>query len=91
MLTVFGLSGPDDAPGNDWFIDRFTPEWRRVSKCPTDWAIGMMNYGDLLVMTHDSLVSEWDIVRHRYDSRNKPLEHWARDIIHEGALYLSEE
>ncbi len=39
--------------GADWYIDKFTPKWRESGPNRSgDWAIGMTNYGGLLLLVN---------------------------------------
>jgi hypothetical protein len=60
LVTVFGLSAPEDDPVCDWFIDLYTPEWRSRMGRPHDLVIGMFNYGGIITIGDDSVVREWD-------------------------------
>jgi hypothetical protein len=90
FLTLFGLSVPDDPKTSDWFIDRFTPTWRSELGEPTDWVIGMTNYGGLSILGQDLFVKEWDTSQRKWTSDDCPLNQWVERLLIDGAAYLEE-
>ncbi len=93
LLTIFGISGVSSlsalewAP--DWHIDKFTPPWRASGPDrKDDWAIGMTNYGGLILMDATGAISEWDTGEKRWLLRNVPLETWIEEIMREGETLM---
>jgi hypothetical protein len=90
FVTVFGLSLGTDKAMSDWFIDRFTPSWRSGPGKPKDWAIGMRNYGGLVVLGDDLLVREWDTSEKKWAADQFRLDEWIENIMKEGAACLED-
>jgi len=74
----------------DWCIDQYTPAWRASHHRPTDWAIGMMNYGGLILLDKEGSVREWDTSQHTWEPRTWTIEEWLARILEEGDAYLNE-
>ena len=60
FITVFGISEiPPLSPlqwAPDWYVDKFTPAWRKASVGrDKDWVIAMKNYGALAVLENDNV------------------------------------
>jgi len=91
LITILGLSLPSDDVTSDWFIDRLTPQWRSGAGQSTDWAIGMTNYGGMVILEQDSLVSEWDTSQQKWMADRYPFNQWVEKIMEEGADYLNED
>ena len=56
LVSIFMVSTLPPLPplewAPDWCIDKYTPKWRSSgADRERDWAIGMMNYGGLIVVT----------------------------------------
>jgi hypothetical protein len=90
FITLLGLSLPSDPPGSDWFIDRLTSEWRSGEGRPTDWVIGMTNYGGMEILGQDSFVSEWDSSQQKWTADRYPFDRWVENVLDEGSAYLDE-
>lgn len=93
-LTLFGLSTsplPSEfewAP--TWYIDFMTPEWRANGERADQWAIGMTNYGGLLIVDAGGEFGEWDTNEGSWISRKVPFEMWLRATLRDGEVFLSE-
>jgi hypothetical protein len=92
LVTLFGLSSPEDDPAFDWFIDRYTPPWRSRMGRPHDLVIGMFNYGGIVTFGEDSIVREWDSAQGTWSSEHEPMPYdsWLGMILAEGRDYLAE-
>jgi len=92
LFNIFGLSLPSSRADLDWFIDRYTPAWRRSAMGqPTDWVIGITNYGGLMILGDDLHVSEWDKSQSEWINDRHPFEVWVERVMEEGAAYLAED
>jgi len=91
FVTIFGLSLSADKTTSDWFIDRFTPSWRSGPGKPMDWAIGMTNYGGLVILGGDLFVRIWDTSEKQWtDNQLLLLDEWIVKIMKEGAACLED-
>jgi hypothetical protein len=92
LVTVFGLSGPEDDPVCDWFIDRYMPEWRSGMGRPHELVIGMFNYGGIVTMGGNSVVREWDSAQGKWSSDHDAMrfDSWLGMIPAEGRSYLAD-
>jgi hypothetical protein len=92
LVTVFGLSAPEDDPACDWFIDRYTSEWRSRMGRPDDLVIGMFNYGGIITIGSDSVVREWDSAQGKWSSDHDAIrfDSWLVMISAEGREYLAD-
>jgi hypothetical protein len=94
VYSIFGVSTIPRLPeldwAPDWYIDKFTPLWRRSSGRVRDWAIAMTNYGGLVLMDEYGLVSEWDTSQRNWSQRNTQIETWIGTVFYEGDICLHE-
>ena len=91
FITILGLSPTSDTAASGWFMDRLTSKWRSGAGQPTDWVIGMTNYGGMAILSHNSLVSEWDSSQQKWMANQSPFSDWVDKIMDEGAAYLIED
>ena len=76
----------------EWHIDRFTPKWRAAGdERQDDWVIAMMNYGGLIIFSHDGLVTEWDTAQGKWNLKNVDFGQWIEEVLREGDVYLKED
>src|SRR5262249_572409 len=92
LLTLFGVTTvPPREWGGDWYIDKFTPSWRASgADLDDDWAIGMMNYGGLILFNQSCGISEWDIGEGRWLLENTSLDDWIEKVIVDGETMMEE-
>src|SRR5262245_33109778 len=90
LVTIFGLSLPNDPPDLDWYIDRFTAAWRPRIIGPTGWVIGIMNYGAVFVINDASVIREWDSAQQQWSRSPRSVEEWLNWLFAEGDVFLSE-
>lgn len=94
LVALFGVSTIPPLPplewSEEWRIDKFTPRWRAFKGQPTDWAIGMMNYGGLIILRKDGVVGEWDTSQRRWEPDSWTFAEWIEKIIDEGEAYINE-
>jgi len=95
MLRVFGLSTIPPLPplewGEDWYIDKFTPKWRASGPNRNgDWAIGMTNYGGLLLFSESRGIKEWDTGESRWLFADMPFDEWIEKVIKDGEVMMAE-
>jgi hypothetical protein len=94
LVSIFGVSVIPPLPplewSPDWYIDKYTPAWRTFSERSGDWAIGMMNYGGLVLLSRDNTVLEWDTGQGRFEDVTYSFSEWVEHIMCEGATYMSE-
>jgi hypothetical protein len=89
--TSIKSSSPDPEWAPDWYIDKFTHEWRATKEAKaTDWAIAMTNYGGLVIMHEDGSISEWDTAINGWTFNNMVLNQWMDVVIKEGNKMLNE-
>jgi hypothetical protein len=97
LVTLFGIS--EDHPldpfewGEDWWIDKFTPLWRGAGgpSRQNDWAIAMMNYGELILLNGQGTIRKWDTSQQQWEPGSLPFDQWLQDLLREGDIYLHEE
>jgi hypothetical protein len=95
MLTVFGLSTVPPRPplewAEDWHIDKFTPTWRTSGGDRNDdWALGMTNYGGLILFNEYRGVKEWDTSTRKYTLEDMSLNDWIERVLSEGETMVAE-
>ncbi len=100
LLTLFGISAPDDPLSNDWYIDRFTKAWRGAGRSQADWVFGITNYGGVLILAENCTVRQWDTAQQtwtNWDTAQKtwtdidvPLPTWVEQTLVEGEHYMTE-
>ena len=95
LLTLFGVTTVPPLPplewGEDWYIDKFTPYWRASgANLDDDWAIGMMNYGGLILFNQSRGISEWDTGERRWLLENTSLDDWIEKVIVDGETVMEE-
>jgi hypothetical protein len=75
----------------EWCIDTFTPRWRAAgSNRQGDWAIGMTNYGGLILLNENETIKEWDTGQSTWLSNDLPLGAWIENVISEGEVIMAE-
>jgi len=94
LITLFGIS-PEPPLGpfewaEDWWIDKFTPTWRRVFNRDRDWAIAMTNYGGLSILCNDGEVREWDTSQRDWGATESDLATWIKRVLIEGDEFWQE-
>jgi hypothetical protein len=95
MVTLFGVSEePPLSPfewAPDWYIDKFTPEWRAAGpNRQDDWAIAMMNYGELILLDEEGKVKKWDTGQRDWNPGILSFDEWIRELMREGDEFLNE-
>src|SRR5262249_39130905 len=65
MVTVFGVTTttplPEFESAPDWWIDQYTPAWRRAGiNRELEWVIANTNYGGLTILDKEGRAKEWD-------------------------------
>lgn len=92
LVTVFGISSTPPLPpldwAEDWYIDKFTPTWRRAGNRQLDWTIAMTNYGGLIVLDEHCSVKEFDTSQSTLTPRNTTLDQWLSKVMQEGDASL---
>jgi hypothetical protein len=97
LVTVFGVSTIPSPPefewAEDWCIDKYTPRWRAAGEGrQNDWAVAMMSYGVLVIVSGDRRVREWDTAQGIWEPRSfDSFDEWFEEIFREGDIYLREE
>lgn len=98
FITVFGATDLPPPPPlvepSGWSIDKFTSRWRSA-KDPSrdrsgDWAIGVMNYGGLIVLGSNEKVREWDTAQAVWDSKELDIPEWIENLFQDGDAFLRE-
>ena len=94
-FRLFGISVTPPLPplewAPEWCIDAFTRRWRAAgSNRECDWAIGITNYGGLILLNDNETVKEWDTGQSIWLSRDLPLETWIENVISEGEAIMAE-
>ena len=96
FITLFGITPPEPldpfewAP--DWYIDKYTPEWRRASPGrDREWAIAMKCYGALAILNEDCVIREWETSLAAWSSIASPFSAWFEDLLKEGEAFLAED
>ena len=95
MLSLFGLTTVPPLPplewGEDWYIDRFTPHWRAAgTDRDDDWAIGMENYGGLILFNESRGISEWGTSERGWLLENVVFGDWIEKVIADGETVMAE-
>jgi hypothetical protein len=95
MLTIFGVTTIPSLPplewAEDWYIDKLTPNWRMSgSNRDKDWAIGMTNYGGLILFNESHGISEWDGGESRLVFKSMVLDDWVEKVIADGETMMAE-
>jgi len=92
LVTIFGISQIPPLPplewAPDWYVDKFTPAWREFSGNRDEWAIAMMNYGGLIVLSRDGSVREWDTSERCFSPWTLTVEAWINQILREGEEFM---
>ena len=96
MISLFGISSSPRLPWQqwapDWYIDVFTPTWRRTHGQPTDWAIAMTNYGGLIILDADNTIRQWDTFTNAWDALEPgpwTFADWIDKVFQEGDAFLA--
>jgi hypothetical protein len=95
--ALFGIS--EDPPldpfdwAEDWWVDKFTPLWRGAvgPNRQNDWAIAMMNYGELILLNGQGTIRKWDTSQQQWDPGSLSFEQWLEDQLREGEAFMNEE
>jgi hypothetical protein len=75
----------------EWCIDVLTPRWRTAGiNRSYDWAMGITNYGGLILLDDKENVKEWDTSQGSWLVKNLPLGDWIEKIISEGETVMAE-
>jgi hypothetical protein len=94
LVSIFGISTIPPLPplewAPDWHIDKFTPAWRSSHNRPSDWAIGMTNYGGLILLDQEGTVKEWDTSQNTWSPNEWSFDEWMSEMMREGDTYLNE-
>jgi hypothetical protein len=95
LVRLFGISTIPPLPplewSPEWCIDRFTPRWREAGlNREADWAIGMTNYGGLILLDANEAIKEWDTGETRWLLRNVPFDEWIEKIMSEGVETMAD-
>lgn len=95
LVSIFRVSQGQQFPplewAPDWCIDKFTPKWRAAgADRELDWAIAMMNYGGLIIVTEGGKVREWDTAQRIWGATTPSLGDWFEWILREGEAYMKE-
>jgi hypothetical protein len=95
LVSVFRISTIPALPrlewAPDWCIDVFTRKWRTGgSNRQGDWAIGMTNYGGLVLLSADDTIKEWDTGQSVWLSKNVPFGEWIEKVVSEGETMMAE-
>jgi hypothetical protein len=95
LLTLFGMTAAPPLSslewGEDWYIDKFTPAWRASGPDrDNDWAIGMKNYGGLILFNESQGISEWDTSERRWLLDKILFGDWIEEILAEGETMMAE-
>jgi hypothetical protein len=89
-VTVFGLSLRGEAADHDWYIDRYTPAWRKVMRRESDFVIGYTIDNTVNVIGTDALIRIWDTEMGDWSEEEFNYEEWARKIVSDGVEWLAE-
>ena len=94
-FTFFRVSTVPPLPpsewASDWCIDIFTREWRKAgANRERDWAIGMNNYGGLVLLDANGNIKEWDTGETRWLLKNVPFDEWIDKLMDEGEEIMAE-
>ncbi len=89
LATLFGISTIPPMPSlewaPDWYIDKFTPEWRVLGPGRNrEWVVGMTNYGGLILLNDEGTISEWDTSEFTWLLQGMPFGQWIESILDEG-------
>jgi len=92
FATLFGVS-PETPVSTlewapDWYIDAFTPTWRKARNGGTDVVTGVTCYGTLFVFRTRQTVQEWDTQAGDWCSEEGPVEEWLERLIVEGEEFM---
>jgi hypothetical protein len=95
LVTLFGLfENQPISPfewGPDWYIDKFTPEWRAAGdNRQEDWPFAMMNYGELIIFSERRQIRKWDTGQRQWVPGGLSMEQWVEEILREGDEFLNE-
>jgi hypothetical protein len=95
MLNIFGITPiPALHPmewAEGWNIDKFTPKWRAAKEGrETNWAIGITNYGGVIILDQDGTVREWDTAQTMWDPKTWDFAGWIDYILAEGEEFMNE-
>jgi hypothetical protein len=88
-VTIFGLSPPGDAIECDWFIDRFTPRWRKSMRRDSDFVIAITNGDEISVIGGDSIIRVWDNQSGDWIDEEYDYEQWSQKLISDGLEWLA--
>jgi hypothetical protein len=76
----------------DWYIDKFTPNWRAAGNNRQDqWAVAMMSYGELIVLNGQGTVRMWDRSQQAWSPGTSSFAQWIEELLREGEAYLKEQ
>jgi hypothetical protein len=98
LVTLFGLSEDQPLPpfewGEDWWIDKFTPLWRKAGgrSRQNEWAFAIMSYGELILLDREGMIRKWDTAQAQWDpSPPISFDEWLQEVLREGKTYLNEK
>jgi hypothetical protein len=76
-----------------WWIDKYTPLWRGAGgpNRRNEWAITMMNYGELIILNEQGTIRKWDTSQQQWDPASLTFEQWLEELFREGDEFMNEE
>lgn len=94
LFSLFGVSTAPPLPplqwAPEWYIDKFTPAWRKSHQRPHDWVIAITNYGGLIILNHMQMIQEWDTAQSTWARQDIQFSDWINEIFDEGDTCLRE-
>jgi hypothetical protein len=96
LVRVFGISTIPPLPalewGPDWYVDKYTPTWRRASPGrENQWAIGMTNYGGLIILDKSGITKQWDTSQEIWEPNEWSFDEWIEGVLREGDAFMKED
>lgn len=90
LVTLFPVTATADLQKigwpKDWYIDEMTAWWRGNGHTDrsTDWALGIMNYGGLILQERPDEFSEWDTAHAGWIQRHVSMSDWIDSVLTQG-------
>jgi hypothetical protein len=94
-IRLFGITTVTPLSPLEWTpelcIDTYTPRWRAAgSNRQGDWAIGITNYGGLILFERNEMVKEWDTGQSIWLLKSIKFVDWMENVISEAEVAMAE-
>ena len=94
MVSIFRIATVPPLPplqwSPEWQIENYTSSWRSCGSVRKEWAIGMMNYGGLILLDSVGNIKEWDTDEGNWIGQTLTVYDWIEKLFDEENRYLEE-